>query len=89
MTCEDFKKRLNQVSATLDEKNEKKQGQIHKAALEHLQHVKKERLFYKANAKVAHEYYRKIGSKEVHSKPSKSNSRNIMSHLTIREVIFA
>ncbi len=80
MTCEDFKKRLNQVAAALDENKEKKQAQIHKEALDHLKHVKKERLFYKANAKVANEYYRKLGSKTVHSKPNKPNSRNIMSH---------
>ncbi len=80
MTCEEFKKRLNQVSATLDEKKEQKQAQIHKEALEHLQHVKKERLFYKANTQVAHDYYRKIGTKAIHSKPSKANSRNMMSH---------
>ena len=41
---EDFKKRLSQVAATLDEEKEKKQEQIHKEALEHLKHVKKERL---------------------------------------------
>lgn len=80
MTCEDFKKRLNQVASALDEKKDKKRSQIHKEALEHLKHVKKERLFYKANAKVANEYYRKLGLKTVHLKPSKPNSKNIMSH---------
>lgn len=80
MTCEDFKKRLNQVASALDENKEKKQAQIHKEALEHLKHVKKERLFYKANTKVANEYYRKLGFKTVHSKSSDPNSKNIMSH---------
>ncbi len=80
MTCEDFKKRLNQVAVALDENKEKKQAQIHKEALDHLKHVKKERLFYKANAKVANEYYRKLVSKRVNSKPCKPNSKNIMSH---------
>lgn len=80
MTCEDFKKRLNQVAAALDEKKEEKQAQIHKEALDHLKHVKKERLFYKANTKIANKYYRKLGLKTVHSKPNKPNSRNIMSH---------
>jgi len=80
MTCEEFKKRLNQVASALDENKEKKQAQIHKEALEHLKHVKKERLFYKANTKVANEYYRKLGLKTVHSKPSDPNSKNIMSH---------
>ena len=80
MTCEDFKKRLNQVAATLDENKEKKQAQIHKEALNHLKLVKKERLYYKANAKVANDYYRKLGPKMVQSKPNKPNSKSIMSH---------
>ncbi len=80
MKCEDFKKRLNQVAATLDENREKKQAQIHKEALGHLKHARKERLYYKANAKVANDYYRKLRSKTIHSKPNKPNSRSIMSH---------
>jgi hypothetical protein len=80
MTCENFKKRLNQVAAALDENKEKKKAQIHKEALEHLKHTKKERLFYKANAKIANEYYRKITSKKIHQKPNKPNSKNIMAH---------
>ena len=80
MTCENFKKRLNKVAAALDENKEKKQVQIHKEALDHIKQAKKERLFYKANAKVANEYYRKLGSKTVQSKPSKPNSKNIMLH---------
>lgn len=80
MTCEDFKKRLNKVAAALDEDKEKKQVQIHKEAIDHIKYAKKERLFYKANAKVANEYYRKLGSKTIHSKPCTPNSQNIMSH---------
>ena len=80
MTCEDFKKRLNQVAAVLDEEKEKKQAQIHKEALDHLKQVKKERLFYKANTKIANSYCQKLGSEAPHSKPSKPNSKNIMSH---------
>ena len=80
MTCEDFKKRLNQAAAALDENKEKKKEQIHKEALEHLKRTKKERLFYKANAKIANEYYRKIGLKKVHQKSNKPNSKRIMAH---------
>jgi hypothetical protein len=80
MTCEDFKKRLNKAAATLDENKEKEQAQIHKEALDHLKHAKKERLFYKANTKVANDFYRKFESNTVHSKHSKPNSKNIMSH---------
>ena len=80
MTCENFKKRLNQVAAALDEDKEKRQAQIHREALDHLKCAKKERLFYKANAKVANEYCKKLKSKINHSKPNKPNSKNIMSH---------
>ena len=80
MTCEDFKKRLNQVASALDENKEKKKAQIHKEALEHLKHTKKERLFYKANAKIANEYYRTIATKRNHQKLSKPNSKRIMAH---------
>ena len=80
MTCEDFKKRLNQVASALDENKEKKKAQIHKEALEHLKHTKKERLFYKANAKIANEYYQKIAAEKNHQKPSKPNSKRIMAH---------
>jgi hypothetical protein len=80
MTCEDLKKRLNQVSATLDDTSDTQQGQIHTEALEHLDHVKQERLFYQANAKVAHEYYRKMGAQAIDAQPSTPNSRHMMSH---------
>ncbi|KHD04931.1 hypothetical protein PN36_33745 [Candidatus Thiomargarita nelsonii] len=80
MTCEDFKKRLNQITATLDDEKEKRQAKIHKEALAHLKHVKKERLFYQANIKVAKEYYKKLVSNEVTLESSKPNSRNIMAH---------
>jgi len=80
MTCEDFKKRLNQAASALDENKEEERTQIHKEALNHLKMVKKERLFYKANAKVANKYYRKLRTKNDHLKPCKPNSKNIMSH---------
>lgn len=79
ITCEDFKKRLNQVTASFDEERDKKRAGIHKEALEHLKLAKKERLFYKANTKVANEQYRKL-PKAASSKPCEPNSRNIMSH---------
>ncbi len=81
MVCEDFKKRLNQITATLDCDKEKKQAKIHKEALVHLKYVKKERLFYQANIKVAKKHYKKLVSNgatlELLNKP---NSRNIMAH---------
>ena len=81
MTCEDFKKRINQAAAALDEDGEKRQIQIHKDAIDHLRLVKKERLSYQANAKVANEYYRKLSSGPMSvALLSKPNSKNIMSH---------
>ena len=80
MTCEEFKKRLNQVTAILDEDKEKKQALIHKEALNHLKLVKKERLFYRANAKVAHEYYQKLKANTHLTNPNEPSSKNIMSH---------
>ena len=80
MTCEDFKKRLNQAAAALDENKEQIQAQIHQNALDHLKHVKQERLFYKANIKIANEHYHKIRPQTDTSKPHKPNSKNILSH---------
>lgn len=80
MTCEDFKKRLNQVAAALNEGKDKKREQLHRDALLHLKHAKRERLYYKANAKVANDDYKKVNSKTLHLKPNKPNSKNIMAH---------
>ena len=80
MTCEDFKKRLNQVAAALDENKEKVQAQIHKEALDHLNLVKKERLYYQANTKISNKYYRELLLESAFPNPNKANSRDIMSH---------
>ncbi len=80
MTCEDFKKRLNQVSSALDENREKRKAQICKEALEHLNQAEKERLFYKANSKIANEHYRKIEPEELCKRADKPNSRKMMAH---------
>ena len=80
MTCEDFKKRLNQVTATLDEEKDQKKEQIHKQALSHLKHVKKERLFYQANTKVAKKYYKKLCSNKGILESNQPNSKHILAH---------
>jgi predicted transcriptional regulator len=80
MTCEDFKKRLNQIAAALDEEKEKKQAQIHKEALDHLKHVKKERLLYQANTKVAKKYYKELSSNKAALESNQANSKDIMAH---------
>jgi hypothetical protein len=80
MTCEDFKKQLNQVTAILDEGKEKKQAQIHKKALDHLKHVKKERLLYQATTKVAKKHYKKLIAHETVTESNEPNSKDIMAH---------
>ena len=80
MTCEELKKRFNQIAAALDEEKEKKQARLHKEALDHLGLVKKERLYYQANAKVANAYYRKLKEETSLTNPCEPNSKNIMSH---------
>lgn len=80
MICEDFKKRLNQSAAALDENKEKNQIKIHRDAINHLNLAKNERLYYQANTKVANKYYRKLELKTNPLIPVKPNSRSIMSH---------
>ncbi len=43
ITCEEFKKQLNQVAVTCNEQRDKKKAEIHQQAKKHLQQVRKER----------------------------------------------
>lgn len=81
-TCEDFKKQLNQIAATLDEDKEQEQGQIqlYQTALEHLRYAQKERLYYRAQAKVAQINYNKLIESGKNPVPSNANSRDIAMH---------
>ena len=79
-TCEKFKKQLNQTAAILDEKKEEIQAKIYKEAVNHLRHVKQERLYYKACTKVAQTHYKNLSDGEKVNLPVKANSRNIMAH---------
>ena len=60
LVCENFKKQLNQVAAILDEEKEKKQEELHQAALDHLKHAQNERLYYRTHASVAQQQYSKL-----------------------------
>lgn len=51
MTCENFKKEINKTASSMDEEKEKLQAELYKQALNHLNHVKRERLYYKAYSK--------------------------------------
>ncbi len=79
-TCEDFKKQLNQTAATLDEDREQAQANLYQAALEHLRYAQKERLYYRAQAKVAHINYNKLIESGESLISSSANSREIVMH---------
>lgn len=76
--CEDFKKRINQVSAILSEEKEEAQAKIYQEAIDHLNHAKRERLYYKAHAKLASMNYKKVSNDKC--VPVKANSRDMMMH---------
>jgi hypothetical protein len=80
--CENFKKQINQIAAILNEEKELMQAKLYKEALTHLNHAKKERLYYRAHAKVAHKNYKKLispGGGET-SPPRQANSMDMMMH---------
>ena len=80
MTCEDFKKSINQIVSDLDEKRDEEKSKIYQEALEHIEEAKKERSYYAACTKNAEEDYLKLGLKNIASRPIKPNSRHIMQH---------
>lgn len=78
--CENFKKQINQIAAILDEGKEEKQAKLYQEAIHHLNHAKKERLYYRAHAILANKNYQKIiGSGEIRT-PYKANSVDGMQH---------
>lgn len=79
LVCEDFKKQLNKVASVLDEEKELKQAQLYREALDHLQQVQNERVYYKARIKLAQTHYSQlpIGESQV---INKANSRDIVMH---------
>jgi hypothetical protein len=79
MDCENFKKRLNQVAADLDEKREGEKIAIHQEATMHLDYVKKERDYYRKCIKDAESAYNGLSSKARKCRV-KPNSRNIVMH---------
>ena len=79
MTCENFKKAINQATACLDEQKEATQVTLYKEALHHLHHAKKERLYYKAHSKVASAAYKQIQDElKADTVSWKANSRDMM-----------
>jgi hypothetical protein len=80
MLCEDLKKQLNQVAAILDDEKEEKQAKIYREALQHLNHVKNERLYYRAHAKQANKNYNELIVSRDPKSPVEANSVDTMMH---------
>ena len=78
MTCENFKKELNKITASCDEEKENRRMILYQEAIDHLNFAKKERLYYKAHSKVALEDYKKKINIEKEFGPSKANSKDII-----------
>lgn len=53
ITCEDFKKSLNRVTSDLTENRDDEKIQLHREAVEHLEHAKKERDYYAKCIKIS------------------------------------
>ena len=79
MTCEGFKKQLNQVTATHDEQRDAKKAEVHQQALDHLQQACRERVYYRACAKISREHYDHLAGLGNQT-PCKANSRDILMH---------
>lgn len=60
VTCENFKKEINQLTASLDENREDEQIKLYNKAINHLNYAKQERLYYKAHSKIAVSDYKQI-----------------------------
>ncbi len=78
--CENFKKQINQVAAILNEEKEEMQAKLYKEALHHLNHAKKERLYYRAHAKLANKNYQKMLTINEGISPHKANSIDMIMH---------
>ena len=78
MTCEDFKKALNQITATCQEEREQTEAALYQKALDHLNYVKKERLYYKAHSKESAIDYNKVMETITDNVVTKANSQNII-----------
>ncbi len=80
MTCEEFKKSINQIASDLGEKRDDEKSKIHQQAFNHIEEAKKERVYYTACTQLAEEHYLRLGLKNIPCRPVKPNSRSIMQH---------
>lgn len=79
ITCENFKKEIHQLNATLDNHCEETQIKVYQRAIDHLNYAKKERLYYMAHSKIATLDYKLIEEElKKQNGPSRANSRDIL-----------
>jgi hypothetical protein len=79
MTCEDFKKSINQITSDLKECRENEKIKLHQQAIEHLENAKKERDLYRQRIQITEDNYLML-SPHQQKTPCKPNSQNISMH---------
>ena len=81
MNCEGFRKEINQITASDDEEKEEKLAKAYQKANEHLKHVKKERLYYKAHSQEAALDWKTLSKNDVkHCKVTENSKDIVMSY---------
>ncbi len=79
MTCEEFKKALNQIASNLHEDREAEKVLVLQKAIAHLRHAKKERDHYRKGIQLAEKDYAALEPKQRQI-PCRANTRNITMH---------
>jgi len=79
MTCENFKKAINQITSDLKENREDEKIKLHQQAVVHLENAKKERDHYNHCIKISENNYLSLSPKQQ-QRPCKPNSKNIIMH---------
>jgi len=64
MECEEYKKELNKITASLKETKEDEKTLIHNQAISHLKYAKLERDYYRDCIKRAEKHYKKLSNKK-------------------------
>ena len=79
ITCENFKKALNQIASDMKESRDDEKIRIHQQAIDHLELAKKERDYYYHCIHLSEKDYKKLGPRQI-IPPCKPNSRRISMH---------
>jgi hypothetical protein len=79
-TCENFKKEINKIASSMDEEKEKIQADLYQQALNHLNHVKRERLYYKAHSKESVIDYGKLLNNDIKAMVQPNSKDIVMSY---------